>query len=289
MKYCMALAVACVLLSAQLAQLVGAAEKGPFESQTRFQLDGHRAFVILPDKLAAGPTPWVLYAPTLGNNLPGKAEKWMFDQFLDRGIAIAGIDVGESYGSPRGRNIYNRLHDRLTTADFELPGIGKIRQFDRQACLLARSRGGLMLYCWAEDNPGKVRCIVGIYPVCNLTSYPGLARASGAYGLTESQLAARLSEHNPVDRIAALAKARVPIFHIHGDIDKTVPLDDNSALLAQRYRLAGGKMEVKVAKGQGHNMWRGFFEHQRLVDFLVEHATARKSQAKSTLSSERKI
>jgi len=31
-----------------------------------------------------------------------KSEKWMFDQFLKAGITIAGVDVGESYGSPKG-------------------------------------------------------------------------------------------------------------------------------------------------------------------------------------------
>jgi hypothetical protein len=30
----------------------------------------------------------------------------MFRRFLERGIAIAGIDVGESFGSPRGRATY---------------------------------------------------------------------------------------------------------------------------------------------------------------------------------------
>ena len=55
-----------------------------------------------------GPMPWVWYAPTL-NRLPGAAEKWMFDRFLATGIAIAGIDVGESYGSPNGRASYQAL------------------------------------------------------------------------------------------------------------------------------------------------------------------------------------
>ena len=55
------------------------------------------------------------------------------------------------------------------------------RGLAKQACLLSRSRGGLMLYSWAAENPDKVRCITGIYPVCNIASYPGLPRASGAF------------------------------------------------------------------------------------------------------------
>ena len=142
----------------------------------RFTVDDRPAFIIRPTKTVPVPTPWVIYAPTLDNRHPGEAETWMFRRFLSRGIAIAGVDVGESFGSPRGRETYNSLHQRLLSKE----------GFDKRACLLARSRGGLMLYCWAADNPDKVKCIAGIYPVCNLTSYPGLKRASGAYGMTET-------------------------------------------------------------------------------------------------------
>jgi hypothetical protein len=233
--------------------------------RAEFKIDGRPAFMIAPAKKLDGPTPWVLYAPTLGRGLPGGAEHWMFRQWLAAGIAIAGVDVGESYGNPKGRATYNALHEHLT----------KEHGFAQQACLLARSRGGLMLYCWAAENPEKVKCAAGIYPVCNIASYPGIGRACGAYGLSAEKLKAELSKHNPPDRIAGLAKAGVPIFHIHGDKDGTVPLEANSALLADRYKAAGGNMEVLVPKGQGHNMWRGFFECQKLVDFVIEHATAK--------------
>lgn len=228
-----------------------------------FSVGDRPAFVILPTEKKLQPMPWVLYAPTLGKGLPGGAEKWMFDRFLAAGIAIAGIDVGESYGSPKGRETYNELHRHLV----EKHG------FDTKACLLARSRGGLMLYAWAADNPEKVRCIAGIYPVCNIASYPGIAQASGAYGMTAPQLADKLTEHNPVDRLAPLAKAKIPIFHIHGDDDKVVPLKDNSGLLAERYKALGGEMELMIPKGQGHNMWEGFFQCKELVDFVISHAT----------------
>ena len=232
----------------------------PFPGEV-FAIEGQTAFLIQPDtKPAKGAMPWVWYAPTL-RGLPGEAEKWMFERFLKAGIAIAGIDVGESYGSPKGRAAYSALHKHLV----EKRGLVK------QACLLARSRGGLMLYSWAAENPDKVRCITGIYPVCNIASYPGLPRASGAYELTAEQLKAQLAKHNPIDRLAPLAKAKVPIFHIHGDMDRLVPLDKNSAIIKQRYDVLGGPMTLEVVKGQGHNMWIGWFQSQALVDFLIKH------------------
>ncbi len=230
-----------------------------------FAVEGHTAFVILPKQSVAGvPTPWVWYAPTLPG-LPADSECWMFEKFLAAGIAIAGVDVGESYGSPRGRAVYSALYQELVEK----------RGFARKACLLARSRGGLMLYGWAAENPEKVACLAGIYPVCNLRSYPGLASACGAYGLTVEQLEQRLGEHNPIDRLAALAQARVPLFHIHGDVDTLVPLADNSGEVARRYRELGGTLQLVVPQGQGHNMWPGFFQCQELVDFVITRARAR--------------
>ncbi|MCP4375072.1 MAG: alpha/beta hydrolase [bacterium] len=224
-----------------------------------FQVAGRPAFLILPPNVKSGePVPWVWYAPTL-RGLPGGAEKWMFDQFLKKGIAIAGVNVGESYGSPKGRAIYSALYKQLV----EKRGLAK------KACLLARSRGGLMLYNWAVENPTRVACIAGIFPVCNISSYPGLKRACGAYGMTEEQLKAKLADHNPIDRLAPLARAKVPIYHMHGDRDSVVPLEKNSGELYKRYKKLGGKMTLEVIKGQGHNMWSGWFNNQKLVDFVI--------------------
>lgn len=231
-------------------------------AKTAFKVDGHAGFVILPkrenDRKAI---PWVWYAPTFPN-LPEAREHWMFERFLAAGIAIAGVDVGESYGSPKGRAIYSALYKELTTN----------RNFAPKAVLLARSRGGLMLYAWAVENPTSVAGIAGIYPVCDLRSYPGLDRACGAYGLTRAELEKQLDQHNPVARLAPLAKAGVPIFHIHGDVDTVVPLKENSGTVAARYKELGGAMELKVAKGQGHNLWEGFFRCQELVDFVKAKA-----------------
>ena len=225
------------------------------------RFNGHDAFVIAP-KDAAENTPWVFYAPTL-KNLPGREEAWMIERFLKKGIAIAGIDVGESYGSPNGRKLYSEFHRYLVTQ----------RQFSEKPVLLARSRGGLMLYSWAAETPTKVGGIAGIYPVCNIESYPGLARACGAYGLTAEQLMAELTKHNPIDRLAPLAKAKVPIHHIHGDSDRVVPLDKNSAIVAERYRELGGPMTLEIVPGQGHNMWTGWFQSEKLTQFVISHAT----------------
>jgi pimeloyl-ACP methyl ester carboxylesterase len=228
-----------------------------------FLVENRTAFVILPKvKPASRPIPWVWYAPTLPN-LPGNAEKWMFQRFTRAGIAIAGIDVGESYGSPDGRALYTAFYRKLTTN----------RRFASKPVLLGRSRGGLMTLSWAVENADKVAGFAGIYPVCNVASYPGVAKASGAYGMTAEEFATCLADYNPIDRLTALAKAGVPLFAIHGDTDTVVPLEANSGLMSKRYKALGGKMQLIILLGQGHNMWKGFFQCQKLVDFVVAQAT----------------
>ncbi|MDP6046768.1 MAG: dienelactone hydrolase family protein, partial [Phycisphaerae bacterium] len=93
------------VLTWMFAQKKGAQpRKTPIKKEV-FQIEGRPAFLILPPTVKTGsPVPWIWYAPTLPG-LPGGAEKWMFDQFLAKGIAIAGVNVGESYGSPRGRAV----------------------------------------------------------------------------------------------------------------------------------------------------------------------------------------
>ena len=227
-----------------------------------FLLEGHTSFLISPPQTASDrPMHWVWYAPTLPD-YPAAEEEWMFRRFLDAGIGIAGIDVGESYGSPEGRRLFSVLYEALTQSHGLSP----------TPCLLARSRGGLMLYNWAVEHPSCVACVAGIYPVCSLHSYPGAATACAAYGMAEEQFSDSLAEHNPIDRIAPLAEARVPIFHIHGDRDTVVPLQDNSAELAHRYQAHGGTMTLRVVEGRGHDLWDGWFRCDELVRFVVDTA-----------------
>jgi hypothetical protein len=133
-----------------------------------------------------------------------------------------------------------------------------------------------MLYNWAAENPTKVSGIAALYPVCNLESYPGLKRAAGAYKMSAEQLKAKLAEHNPIERIKLLAEVGVPIFHLQGDSDKVVPHEKNTKILVERYKKFGGPAEFELIKGQGHNMWKGWFQSQKLTDFVITHATGAK-------------
>jgi len=217
-------------------------------------------FIILPIKPAAdGTRPWIWYAPTFIGGRPDSGLTWMFEKLLAKGFYICGIDVGESYGSPSGTQTYSALYSFVT----------KKYALDAKASLLPQSRGGLMLYNWAIQNADKVKCIAGIYTVCDIESYPGLKKACKSYAMTERQLLLQLHKHNPIDRLESLADADVPILHIHGDSDRVVPLSENSGKLIRRYKTLGGKAELIVVKGKGHGGNAEFFQNQKVIEFLL--------------------
>jgi pimeloyl-ACP methyl ester carboxylesterase len=227
---------------------------------TRLELEvaGRRGFIIVPEARSR-PTPWVWYAPHFDGVMPREIHTWICTRLLAAGVAIAGVDVGESYGSPAGRRTFTAFLDALVPA-YELAA---------RPTLLGQSRGGLMHYNWAVEHPDRVLRIAGIYPVCNLAAWPGAPKAAEAYEIMPEQLQAALVEHNPIDRLAPLAAARVPIFHVHGDADDVITLEEHSAELARRYQALGGPMELLIIPGAGHEEISAFFECPRLVDFLI--------------------
>jgi arylsulfatase A-like enzyme len=229
-----------------------------------FEVNGRPAFRMIPDKAVSGSKgkPWIFYGPTLPG-YPDEAENWMHQQFLDAGIAVAGVDVNESYGSPHAIPFFEALYDKMVADGFS-----------KTPVLLGRSRGGLWVSSWALAHPDRVAGIAGIYPVYNYTTYPGLTKAATAYGLSEEELDKRQAELNPIRRMDCLAKAKIPVFIIHGIDDKVVPLAANSAKVEEIYESlgAGDLIEVMKIEGQGHNFWPGFFHCKELVDFVIRTA-----------------
>jgi dipeptidyl aminopeptidase/acylaminoacyl peptidase len=229
-------------------------------------IDGAPAFVVKPRKERSdGKQPWVWYAPSLRADdgqwtLPTERHAKVVSTLLDQGFYFCGVHVGESYGSPAGRETFTKFYARV------------VQQFglSKKACLFPVSRGGLMHYNWAAEHPQCVQCIGAIYPVCDVTDRPGLEKASKAYGIPVEQLAAELDKHNPIERLAPLAAARVPILHLHGDSDNVVPLNRHSAELARRYKRLGGRIELKVVAGKGHEFAPEFWENPQLAEFFLQ-------------------
>ncbi len=187
----------------------------------------------------------------------------LHQSLLDAGIAIAGIDVGESYGSPHAFKFFDALYAEM-----------KSRGYSSRPVLLGRSRGGLTVSSWAIAHPDRVKAIAGIYPVFDWLTYPTIDRVVPAYGLDRQSLLDRQSEFNPIARGGVLANAKIPIFLIHGEDDRVVPLAENSGKLESIYAEAGeaDRLTLKRIPDQGHNLWPGFFKSDELMEFVIKQS-----------------
>ncbi len=237
-----------------------AAKDAPPKKAEIFDFSGHKAVVYAAPKPAKG-KPWVWYAPTLNGGVSLAGRPMYFDAFMKAGISLAGFDLGEVRGSPASSAKFTLFYDAMVK-----------RGFSAKPILLGQSRGGMMTLAWAFRNPDKVKAWVGIYPVCNLASWPlknSKPQTLADYALPEAELVSRLKEFNPIDNLAGLAANKVPMFAVHGDNDIVVPYNDNTKLLKERYESAGGSFSVKIIPGEGHKVGPSFFECQELVDFVI--------------------
>jgi pimeloyl-ACP methyl ester carboxylesterase len=234
------------------------------QTAEKFKIGDHLAVVYAAPKPAEG-NPWLWYAPTLNGGVSLAGREFYFDAFMNAGISIAGFDLGEVRGSPESSATFTLFYDEMVK-----------RGFSSKPILLGQSRGGMMTLAWAFRNPEKVKAWAGIYPVCNLASWPlknSKPQTLADFAMTEADLVAKLAEYNPIDNLAGLAANKVPMFAVHGDSDVVVPYDDNTKVLKERYEAAGGSFQVKIIPGEGHKVGPSFFECQELVDFVMKRAT----------------
>jgi alpha-beta hydrolase superfamily lysophospholipase len=88
------------------------------------------------------------------------------------------------------------------------------------------------------------------------------------YGLTEEE--ALKFTGNPVDALEPLADQKVPILSICGDSDDAVPYQENTSILAERYKKMDGPIEVILKPGIGHHP-HSLKDPTRIVDFILKN------------------
>ena len=254
------LRVASLIIVLQLASAAAADEALP-KTAEKFEVNGHTAHLYAAPKPAVG-KPWVWYAPTI-KGLSLAMRPVYFEGFLNAGVSIAGFDLGEVRGSPGSTEQFTHFYNEMVK-----------RGWSPKPILLGQSRGGLMMLSWGTRHPDKTQAFVGIYPVCNLASWPmkNVPVVLEDYKLTEAELRARLAEFNPIDNLKGLLEHKVPIYVVHGDVDTAVPYKDNTQILKERYEAGGGTITVKLVAGEGHKVSPSFFEDKDLVAFVLQQA-----------------
>lgn len=231
------------------------------------RIRGRFAYLFRPTGKIDAQNRWVWIFPFehgLQDARGGVQFRFYIDKLLTAGFHVGAISVGVSCGSPTAADVCQEFYRQLVDQ----------HGLNRRARLLAQSNGGLIAYAWAFRHPDSVDRIAGIYPATDLRAWPGVDKllaypAQGlGYNVPREELARRLSEFNPIDNLSPLAKAGVKILHVHGDRDKLVPLETNSAELVRRYKTLGGSAELVTVPGFAHG-GAPFVKSQALADFLL--------------------
>ncbi len=178
----------------------------------QLQIPGVDAFttVIVPSVPAAG-NPWVFRPDYLqDDDLTDQA-------LLAKGWAIVTGAVPYNYDGPVLAQ-WNAIYAYLTGYGFSLKPV-----------MAGRGDAAGEAIAWAIANPGKVACIYAENPILH------------------NKL---LIPTQPLDTLAPLAKAGVPLLFVCGSLDPSV--NEQARVAEARYRKLGGTITVLVRKGEGH-------------------------------------
>jgi pimeloyl-ACP methyl ester carboxylesterase len=101
------------------------------------------------------------------------------------------------------------------------------RGFSRKPSMEGAGGGAGEVYAWAIENPDRVSCVYAENP----------------------RMHSALAKKQPLENLAPLAKANVPLLHVCGSLD---PYFRDTLEVEKRYKKLGGRIEVIVKKGEGH-------------------------------------
>lgn len=233
-----------------------------------FDFDGKAATVVVPKEPLPG-KPWAWRGEFFGAFAEADAE------LVKRGFHIAYLRVPDLFGAPEAQKLWLPFYEELTGRY----GLSK------KPALIGMSRGGLYCFNWAAAHPDKVSCIWADAAVCDFKSWPGgalkgLGKGKGsevewqkmlkAYGFTNDAQAIAY-RGNPVDNLKPIAKAKIPLLLVYGDADDLVLPEENSLVVAERYKKIGGPLTVIPKPGVGHHP-HSLTNPTPIVEFVVKHA-----------------
>ena len=193
-----------------------------------FHLDGIQgAITVTAPKAAASGTPWVFRSDFVDRD--AKVDLTL----LARGFHIVTGPVPYNGDGPL-LQVWDAVYKHLTQHGFSSKPV-------------MQGAGGAAgdAYAWAIENPDKVACVYGENPV----------------------LRSKMSKTPPLDNLAPLAKAGVPLIHVCGSHDPG--LADQTLVAEQRYKELGGQITVMVKEGVGHYPL-GPQEVEPVVKFIIK-------------------
>lgn len=244
-----------------------------YDRYDKIKTKGGHFSIICPKEPAPG-NPW------LWRSLFWEAIKQFSNtdlKLVEEGYFVV-LAHGNVAGHPSGNANIDGAYD-LLTQEYD---------FAKTCSMASMSRGTLSLFRWATENPEKVNSIYVDNGVCNLLSWPAgklvpgnNSIASGApaswegfkkkFGYATDEEALKTKE-SPIDLLEPLAKAKVPILMVCGNKDKTVPYEENDAIMEERYKALDGDITV-IVEDKGHS--HGMKDPTPVLEFVRKYSTKR--------------
>ena len=226
-----------------------------------FTNDGAKCFIVKPSFEAKG-KPWMVRARFWGH------EPQTDIAMLESGFHLVYCDVADLYGADKAVARWNSFYKRMMKAGFS-----------KKAVLEGMSRGGLIVYNWAAQNPDKVACIYADAPVMDFKSWPmGKGKSDGSEGDTKNlfqaygfmnEAEALAWKRNPIDCASVIAKAKIPVLHVVGDVDRVVPVAENTAIFEERMNALNAPITVIHKPGVDHHP-HSLNNPEPIVNFILK-------------------
>jgi hypothetical protein len=182
---------------------------------------------VIAPKTAAPGTPWVFRADFV------KRDAAVDLALLAKGFHIVTGPVPYNYDGPL-TSAWNTVYQHLTDCGFS-----------RKPVMEGDGEAAGEAYAWAIENPDKVSCIYAENPVMH----------------------SNMAKTQPLDNLAPLAKAGVPLLHVCGSLDPW--LADNTRVVEKRYQELGGQITIIINEGEGHYPL-GPKDAKTVVDFITQ-------------------
>lgn len=225
-----------------------------------FRFEGRNAILVLPE------------TPINGNKWLYKTE--YFEAFQDfememvsKGYFLAHLENKSRWCPKEDTEIRDRFCSFLI----------KEYNLNPKCVLVGLSCGGMQAVYFAAAYPKYVAAMYLDAPVLNLLSCPyALGKAQTNFiEEFEKDMSTDLSQlinyrNHPIDHKEELLNGNVPVFMVGGDSDKTVPYDENGALLTDFYRKNGGVIFEMVKENCDHHP-HGLSDNTPIIEFVEKY------------------
>lgn len=223
-----------------------------------FTLNNYVGSVIFPTENVKG-NRWIWRAEFLGDF--EKADMAL----VNKGWHLVYYKISDMYGCPEAIRLMFEFHNHLIN-EYGL---------SRKTVLFGFSRGGLYAVNYAVKYPKLVQALYLDAPVIDLQRWPRRKSSDKNwkecmkwYGFDEK--GSEEYSKNQLDRARVLAKNKIPVLIVTGDVDTSVPFEEHSEPFVNKYLETHSNIKVIIKKGCAHHP-HSLDDVTPIINFVIEN------------------